>query len=118
MNCDDGLCFLMALITSTNCYGNTPANALLPLVIEVGSGGRRASNRAVVQLDFHATVNRQLLTNCITDGQHLTVAAILLVISSMQAGSSSRLANNRLWVDSSDITAFTSDYNGFVPSLR
>lgn len=29
--------------------------------------------------------NRQLLTNCITDGQHLTVAAILLVISSMQA---------------------------------
>lgn len=27
----------------------------------------------------------QLLTNCITDGQHLTVAAILLVISSMQA---------------------------------
>lgn len=76
MNCDDGLCFLMALITSTNCYGNTPANALLPLVIEVGSGGgrrerasERASERAVVQLDFHATANRQLLTNCIKDGQ-------------------------------------------------
>lgn len=47
--------------------------------------GERASERAVVQLDFHATANRQLLTNCITDGQHLTVAAILLVISSMQA---------------------------------